>query len=334
MSIRVHSQFNFFPPVTAAQSKTAAFARGFFTFLESQQVRAAVLHGGEDGFERELSDVDFVVDHRTFPILPELIAAYCAQSGWQLCQILRHETTAAFCVCSAIDDPSCVVALDACSDYQRNGTLFLNAGSLLKNRKVLPWGGYCLAPATELCYRFAKAAAKGKDPAESAAEFAAYPEEVRRDCAAWLESQWGISPSSWDVAGLDPALNSLRDKSNLRPSLTQAAALGRVTSRILHPTGLIVIVGRDDFEAIATRLEQVFSHLYFRRTRKAAQWHPAMLKDLVTTTLIILPEIGALWTKLIPEDCIHRLESTHDGKSQCQTMAGLLHERCMRREIR
>lgn len=32
-----------------------------------------------------------------------------------------------------------------------------------------------------------------------------------------------------------------------------------------------------------------------------------MLKDLVASTLIILPKIAALWAKLIPADCIHRL---------------------------
>jgi hypothetical protein len=320
--------------VTAIHYRTADFVRGFFNYFESLQLRAAVLHGGDDGFERKLSDVDFVVSKDAFEVLPTLIDAYCNQSAWRLCQILRHETTAAYFVCSAADDPACAVALDACSDYQRNGTLFLTAESLLKNRNLLPWGGYCLAPATELCYRFAKAAAKSKDTAASADEFATYPEDVRRDCATWLEAQWGIFPKSWDAAVLASSLTRMREKSNLRPSLTQSGALDRIASRIHHPTGLIVIVGRDDSDAIATSLEQVFGHLYFRRIRKAGRWQPAMLKDLVASTLIILPEIGAVWAKLIPADCIHRLDPSQDSDNQCKEVAKHLHERCRHREAR
>jgi hypothetical protein len=314
--------------------RTAGFVRGWFIFLEERSIRSAVLHGGADGFEHDLSDVDFAVDPLAFGNLPSLIEEYCVQSGWHLCQILRHETTAAFFVCSAVDDPACVVALDACSDYQRNSTLYLAAERLLKNRKALPWGGYGLAPATELCYRFAKAAAKGKDAAASTSEFATYPEVARRDCAAWLEGQWGISPQLWDAADLAPALTKLREKSNRRPSLTQSGALGRIASRIHHPAGLIVIVGRDDSMAIATRLEDVCGRHYFRRVLKAGRWQPAMLKDLVASTLIILPEISALWAKLIPADCIHRLDSTQSIESQCRDLAKHLHRRCMQRETR
>ena len=314
--------------------RAAGFVRGWFIFLEERSIRSAVLHGGADGFEHDLSDVDFTVDPLAFGNLPSLIEEYCGLTGWQLCQILRHETTAAYFVCSAADDPACAVALDACSDYQRNGTLFLTAESLLKNRNLLPWGGYCLAPATELCYRFAKAAAKSKDTAASADEFATYPEDVRRDCATWLEAQWGIFPKSWDAADLASSLTRMREKSNLRPSLTQSGALGRIASRIHHPTGLIVITGHEDYGVKAIHLQQVFGHLYFRRTRKAGRWQPAMLKDIVASTLIILPEIGDVWAKLIPADCIHRLDPSQDSESQCREIAKHLHERCRHREAR
>ena len=298
--------------------------RGFFTFLASRRVRCAVLHGGEDGFERELSDVDFVVDHQTFPRLPALIDAYCTQADWRLCQVLRHETTAAYFVCSANDDPGCAVALDACSDYQRNGTVFLPAEMLLENRQPLAWGGYGLSPTNELRYRFAKAAAKNKDATAAAEEFARYPEEVRRDCAAWLDAHWGASPTSWAAADLSPALAKLRAKSNDRPSLLQAGALGRVLSRILRPTGLIVIAGHPDFDATAARLESVFGHLYFRRFKKSQCWQPTLLKDLVASTLIVVPELGALWSNLLPADCIHRMAPGED----CQAIAKHLHQRC------
>lgn len=308
----------------------AAFVRGFFIFLEYRQVRSAVLHGGADGFERELSDVDFVVNDQAFSQLPQLIDEYCAQAGWQLCQILRHETTAAFCVCSALDDPTCVVALDACSDYQRNDTLFLKAKSLLRDRTELPWGGFRLSDPAELCYRFAKAAAKGKDPVAATAEFSHYPEGSRSECAAWLKQEWGISCESWDEGSLSLALAQLRTKCNSRPSLLHSGTLGRILSRILQPTGLIVITGHADFDATAARLESVFSHLYFRSFKKIRRWQSAMFKDLVASTLIVVPELGTLWSKLLPEDCVYRMAAGED----CRVIASHLFLRCKQRETR
>jgi hypothetical protein len=316
--------------VTISRQKAAAFVRGFFRFLESRQVRSAVLHGGEDGFERELSDVDFVVARDAFGRLPSLIDEYSTQSGWRLCQILRHETTAAYFVCSAADDPACAVALDACSDYQRNGTVFITAEELMENLEPLPWGGHGLSPANELRYRFAKAAAKNKDTSAAATEFARYPEEARRDCATWLRENWGISPASWSPTDLSPALANLRAVSNRRPSLLQAGALNRILTRILQPTGLIVIAGHHDFAATAARLENVYGHLYFRKVKKIASLQPAMLKDLIASTLIVVPELAFPWSILIPADCLHRLATDED----CRVIAAHLHQRCKQCESR
>jgi hypothetical protein len=314
--------------VNANQHRIADFVRGFFYYLESHQVRAAVLHGGDDGFERELSDVDFVVTKVAFDKLPTLIDVYCNQSAWRLCQILRHETTAAYFVCSAADEPACAVALDACSDYQRNGTVFLTAEILLENREPLKWGGYCLSPAYELRYRFAKAAAKKKDTVNTAIEFATYPKKIQHDCAAWLYENWNIAIDSWAPVDLASALNKLRAKSNQRPSLLQKGGLGRIFSRILRPTGLILVVGDHDFEATAASFESVFGHLYFRRFRKAEKYSALFLKDLVASTLIVVPQLGFPVNKLLPANCIYHLNSAHDPDTQCREIALYLYERC------
>ena len=320
--------------MTDSQTRSAAFVRGFFSFLESRQVRSAVLHGGADGFERELSDVDFVVDGGTFPQLPARIDEYCAQAGWLLCQVLRHETTAAYFVCSAVDDPACSVALDACSDYQRNGSVFLRAETFLQNRQALAWGGHRLSPANELRYRFCKAAAKNKPATTCAAEFAAYPEAVRREAGTWLDAHWGCAPRSWEANDLVPALAALRKKTNARPSLTQPGAVRRIASRIVQPTGLIVLAGHDNFDATAARLERAFGHLYFRHFRKAGRFRPTLLMDLVASSLIVVPDLGALWSSVLPASCIHQLNPTHEPESQCRELAQRLHERCKRRETR
>ncbi len=315
-----------------SQTRIAAFVRGFFLFLESKKIRSAVLFGGANGFEQELSDVDFVVDPQTFPQLAHHIHEYCDKTGWRLCQILRHETTAAYFVCSAPDDPSCAVALDACSDYQRNSTVFLKAAEMLENLEELPWGGHGLSLANELRYRFAKAAAKNKDAADAANEFASYPENAHRDCEAWLAARWDIVLASWNAADLDNSLRELRQRSRRRPSVCQAGSLARILSRALHPSGMIVISGTKDFDAIAAQFENTFGDLYFRRFRKADCWSPTFLKDLIASTLTIVPGIPGFWRILLPTGCIHRLRLGDDSETSCKELAVHLHHRCRSRE--
>lgn len=316
---------------SSLEQSVAEFVRGFFLFLEERGMPAVVLHGGEDGFERRLSDIDFGVCRRTFIQLPVIITEYCTQAGWQLCQILRHETTASYFVCSAADDPSCAVALDACSDYQRNGTVLLTADDLLASRQPLDWGGHGLLPANELRYRFAKAAVKSKEVATAQEEFARYPEEIRQDCAAWLNRDWKVTLDSWDLTALESAFSNLRAKTNRYPSLTQAGGLSRILSRFRSPAGLVVIAAGEDFDIAADQIRSVFGHLYFRRFRRAESWNAFLAKDLIASTLIIVPNLQGVWSKAIPGDCIYRLNPTHDTAERCKELARYLHGRCAKR---
>lgn len=312
-------------------SNAGPFVRGFFYFLEEKKIHAASLHGGAEGFEGELSDVDLVVEKSDYTQLSDTIHEYCEKSGWQLCQILRHETTAAFFVCSQIDDPTQVVALDVCSDYQRNSILYLTADELLLKRETLPWGGHGLEAATELKYRFAKAAAKSKDSDASAREFAGYPEEARKSCSDWLMMKWGIDPGKWDNSDVSAALAELRKKSNSRPSLFQKGSITRILERMIKPTGLVVILGKKDFESKATSLKDVFGHLYFRKVHKAPQWQSTLLKDLVSSTLILIPHLPRHFQILLPSSCVIVLDPSADTISQSKSIAQHLHQRIRRR---
>jgi hypothetical protein len=276
--------------------------------------------------------VDFVMNADAFRNVAQWVHLYCAERGWRLCQVLRHETTAAYCVCSAVDDPAQAVALDVCSDYQRNGTLYLSAGDLLAEREKLPWGGHGLTAATELKYRFAKAAAKGKEPDGCAREFALYPDHARAQCAAWLMKNWGIDPGAWDTHDLAAALRTLRDKSNARPTLLKPGSPARIIERIVRPTGLVFATGEMDREAIATRIEGVFGHLYFRKVRIVSGWQPAIWKDLVTSTLILVRDLPRYWQRLLPADCIFSLDPSMNADAQQQAIAAHLNRRCLKRE--
>lgn len=320
--------------VSGEMHRIADFVRGFFRFLKDRSVQAAVLHGGADGFEHELSDVDFVVGCDAFSRLARLIDEHCTRCGWQLCQVLRHETSAAYFVCSAADDAACAVALDACSDYQRHGRLFLTAESLLQDLQPLPWGGQGLSAANELRYRFAKAAAKNKDVSTVAAELSRFPEQARRVCEAWLQDGWGIALAGWDGAGIAAGLSQLRGKSPPRMAWWHPGALRRMVTRIVEPTGMVMVTGAGDCTAVVDHLARVFGHLYFRRVHKTDRWHLGLVKDLIGSTLIVVPELPMPWEQLVPRNCRHHLDFERDPETQCRELAAVLHARCQQREIR
>jgi hypothetical protein len=254
-----------------------------------------------------------------------------------LCQILRHETTAAYFVCSAADDPACAVALDACSDYQRNGTVFLSAEMLLEYLRPLAWGGYGLSLTAELLYRFAKAAAKNKEPALCAAEFATYPEYAREECVRWLDDRWNISLKSWTSADLATALSEFRQQSRSRPSLLQISTLSRLLSRITQPTGLVAVIGQDNFAIRSSDLSAIFGHLYFRRVRIEENLKSSHLGAVAASTLVIVPAMSPPLKLLLPKNCLIRLNSGDPSGGtpiSVEELAVFLHSRLARQIIR
>ncbi len=308
----------------------AAFTRGYFGFLEQQGVRSAVLHGGEDGFERKLSDVDLVVDSAGYKRIGHLTRKYCESSGWLLCQILQHETTASYLVCCDSSDPGQAVALDVCSDYQRNGTAFLTADQLLENRVRLTWGGFGLKPDTELMYRFAKSAAKGKDPKASHEEFSNYPESAKAGCAHWLADRFGISINDWTEEQVATSLAALQSRCRHRPPLSQPRSLKRVVSRMCQPTGMVVVTGAERFKSTAVELQPIFDGLFFRRYREVSSWHATLANDLLISTLIVVPHLPFPWRNLIPGSAQFHVSGSGSQDPISVALAARLAVRCAR----
>jgi hypothetical protein len=311
------------PPPSAA-----AFIRGFFAELDLQGIATAVLHGWQGAFEDTPGDVDFAVESAAFRGLVPLVHQWCVSQGWRLCQVLRHETTAAYCVCASVADPGVIVALDACSDYRRNETVLLTAEELLARREPMPWGGMRLAEAMELRYRVVKAAVKKKDPAKCAAEFAHYSAAAHADATEWLKAKWGIILKAWDVEAVSEALRELRGKTRNRPPLFALGSLWRIGGRILYPSGLMIIADREPewVEELERRCGS-----YFRRTRTATFWQAGMLRDLVQSTAIFLPRRSGLASRLIPAYCVLVLNPSWDLATCIDAIATALAVRCAKR---
>ncbi|MEP2777062.1 MAG: hypothetical protein ABJQ29_12780 [Luteolibacter sp.] len=309
------------------KSRIAEFVRGYFVWLEERGISAALLHGWEDTFEGDISDIDYVIESVAFRNVAATVNEYCAETSWRLCQVLRHEDTAAFCVCSAIDDPACVVALDACSDYQRSGRLLLTATDLLRDRKSLDWGGFRLSPAMEFRYRFIKAAAKDKQAEEVVPDMLAMGEEARIGFGDWLQNSWGVALERENLASLSSALSVLSARCRSGNTKYRILSLGRIVRRTLKPDGLLLLTNDKDAERLQPIIE-TFSGLYFRRHLCVPSASPGNRIDLIRSVLVIASQMKQLTSIGLDPDCIL---SAHDSFTP-DWLASKLHERCKRRE--
>jgi hypothetical protein len=315
---------------TTRPSRIAEFVRGYFVWLESNGVAAAVLHGWEDCFEGEISDIDYVMDAAGFREVTRWVHLYCAERGWRLCQVLRHEGTAAFCVCSALDDPACVVALDACSDYRRNGRLLLRAADLLEGRQRLGWGGFRLDPAKELRYRFIKAAAKGKEIVDIVPRLLAMEPAAREGIPAWLRSEWNVPFSGWSDKELGATLARLTLRCGPAATRLRPSEFRRLARRVIHPDGLLLILGVEQ-ERNAEAIGRVFSGLYFRRHKMVSEAKPAHRMDLIRSTLVISSAARASTRLGVGADGILDISAAKEIEDVIEEIAEFLHRRCLKR---
>jgi hypothetical protein len=321
-----------FPANTTFKANTGdigAFVRGFLVHLENEGEDAAVLHGWENGFSGTLSDVDLVISNSAFRKVTILVSGYAASTGWRLCQVLRHESTAAFCVCSWSGDPGRVVALDICSDYIRNERLLIGADELLASRERLPWGGFRLRSVMELRYRFVKAAVKAKAASKLAETFRAYQDSNRLELEKWLKERWGIKHANWDEAGLSSTWKQLEVLTRNAKVSGRISGWKRIFSRIIHPSGLVVIrmtPGQD--QAVA----RCFGRLYFRRQLLVDRFSLTMNKSMVTSTLIRCRQMGKVWRHLLSQNLWMEAGENETPDELVERITIHLQDRCARRE--
>lgn len=313
------------------RSRIAEFVRGYFVWLEQRGISAALLHGWEDGFEGEISDIDHVMDAAAFRNVAGTVNEYCAEKGWRLCQVLRHEDTAAFCVCSAMDDPGCVVALDACSDYRRNGFVFLDSNELLRERQPLDWGGFRLSSAMELRYRFIKAAAKDKPADEVIPGILKMDENAQNGFAEWLHDPWTIGFDAWNSQGLEKALAELTQHCGPSTNKFRPANCGRIARRITRPDGLLLVLPTGQPE-IRHAIEETFSGLYFRRAKITEVASLGNRFDLIRSVLVIAGSTAPGVTLGLDPKSIARLPSSLSAQAAIDWLAQFLNKRCRERE--
>lgn len=315
-------------PASGPKAGTVAqFIHGYFAWLDERGVKAALLHGWIEGFEGSVSDVDHVVEPTGFARIAQLIADYCSDCGWLLCQVIRHESTAAYCICACPENPSLTVALDACSDYRARGALWIHADDLLRDRVPMENGGWRVSDTTGLAYRLIKGAVKSKEPHLFAEESARFSEAARRGAAELARLHWNITVEDWSAESIRKTWLQLEQGMNQLPGESRCRHVLRVLKRLIHPTGLVLHGGRPSAGAV-----EACGQTLFRRSSVAAVWRIRDFGRLASSTLTHAERIGRPWCRILPASW--KLTGI-DGESHAQLHERLvahLSARCIRRE--
>ncbi|GAB3041892.1 hypothetical protein GCM10027185_51810 [Spirosoma pulveris] len=197
------------------------------------------------------SDIDFIITNEQFDKFWLFMQTIDKQNiAW--IQSISHEATAHYCIITISgEDKNYLLKPDVCSDYYRNGTLFLKADYLLQNRIFNSKGFFQLAPSKEFIYYFLKKVDKGNITIDQFNHLRSQWLQDQHSCENSLKSffaqdQIEIINKAFAVNDINLIANSIQVfrkklRSRLKFNLGDHCnkLLNRI-SRILNPTGLVV----------------------------------------------------------------------------------------------
>ncbi|MGB8887826.1 MAG: phosphotransferase [Candidatus Korobacteraceae bacterium] len=226
--------------------------------LNSAGIRYCVLGGYRNDPDAGAPDVDVMVHPRDMRQLPSVLERTARIAGGQLIQAIQHETTGCYFILAKPDgdyvgflDPDC------CSDYRRQGRLWLPAEEVIAGRR--PYQDfYVPSIPDQFTYYLLKKILKQSLTADQLRRlqnlYTSQPAECQgRLSRFWppataLEMQRALIDSnlSWFQARRKNLLLELRRSAPVESWLERSAGklrnLGRRVRRALHPTGMWVLV--------------------------------------------------------------------------------------------
>lgn len=104
-------------------------------FFEIKKIDYCILGNSKDYSLTIDSDIDIVVNKKSFDIIKGVVLEYCSINNFKLIQIKKHESSACAFVLQL--DRKTFFQIDFSHDYLMNGRLYFKAQRLLKN-KILP----------------------------------------------------------------------------------------------------------------------------------------------------------------------------------------------------
>ena len=152
-------------PLEECVEKTrSTILSAFFEYLEQTEMTYCVV-GRTDILPGEIvGDVDIVIDAKSSHDFHQFIFEFSRVNRLKLVQVLKHEQSANYFVLAWMgsDGKPKFLHPDVCTDYIRNGRIFLTADEVLSGRAPAldaagKWKGfYVVAPAREFIYYLLK----------------------------------------------------------------------------------------------------------------------------------------------------------------------------------
>lgn len=264
-----------------------------FDSFEKNNINYVILHSYQKLPEQFESDIDTAIDVDKIEDAIMLFDKALQNSGWKVIQYWRHENYAADCVISNDEE---FLQVDFCTHYERNGRVVMPIKELVDGRKKYK-NFYIPNEKTEFTYILLKKILK-KNFSEGSKEHLTFlwdslpideKTEEKKSLRRFL-SDTSINNvidhiEDKDFDGIDLAVlhkellqNTSDFASNLYYFVFDAK---RKADRILHPTGLFVVLLGVDGAGKTTIAEQLINR-YVTAFRKIKHYHSRVrvLKDI------------------------------------------------------
>ncbi|MDR2410415.1 MAG: hypothetical protein LBE13_20210 [Bacteroidales bacterium] len=128
----------------------------YFSLLNQTDIQYAITGRTENYPEQIHSDIDIIIPHKQYHLFWEFMRSI-KQNQLHWIQTIAHESTAFYNIVTLSENGFHIILKpDVCSDYYRNGQLFLKADYLLENRIYNKKGFFQLSPDKEFIYYLLK----------------------------------------------------------------------------------------------------------------------------------------------------------------------------------
>lgn len=233
--------------------------QSLFAYLQSKNIYYCVVGDTSEIPFAIPSDIDIVINHFHFNFIKDTIISFAKERHVQFIQLLQHEQTSLYFVLTWINDTSHIVYLhpDICSDYFRNGKLFLTADELLNGRRMAVTengtkkGFFVPNPEMEFIYYLIKKIDKGDISKDQFGHLQDQFKQCPRQCLTKMYQFWpqkeAKNVSTWiqedNLTALQIAIPRMRQMlaKKCRPTVKERwREFLRKISRVLYPTGLVV----------------------------------------------------------------------------------------------
>ncbi|MFM1794248.1 MAG: hypothetical protein RL642_633 [Bacteroidota bacterium] len=279
------------------------FFNSYWSELDSNGWRSAVLHTWKDLPEKIESDVDYVIaDCNPHEMLTHL-CSYCIKQGWRLAQVIEHEPCAYYCTCIQYGKMFETISLDVTWNYRRRGHSLINGKTLLFGRKKAAGKSFWVpSPGAEAMYIITKAVAKSKDFDVVKGRLKELVDEDKSDIQRFLVEVFSFySPTDEAPEDLLRRLEAWFYSNPYFKKIRNRRRFGKnefllYLRRLFHPTGLCIYYNQVILEnEILNKVISCISPFFRRSIYVRSKWPftlPKIVLDIIRTSLVIDCAIG------------------------------------------